>query len=129
MISPTPRSLGYRMPAEWEPQEAVWLAWPHNPDTWTGDLLERVRQTYCEVIGALAGRQRTHLLVRNAEEEASARWMLDASRIQLPSVGFFQIPSADTWIRDYGPTFVTNGVEGPDGSRQLAVQRLGRQVR
>ena len=57
MISPTPRSLGYRMPAEWEPQEAVWLAWPHNPDTWAGDLLERVRQTYCEVIGALDGRQ------------------------------------------------------------------------
>ncbi len=112
MISPTPRSLGYRMPAEWEPQEAVWLAWPHNPDTWVGDLLERVRGTYCEVIGALDGRQRTHLLVRNAEEEASARRMLDASRIQLPAVRFFQIPSADTWIRDYGPTFVTNGSRG-----------------
>ena len=28
--------LGYRMPAEWEPHEATWLAWPHNPEDWPG---------------------------------------------------------------------------------------------
>ena len=32
----TPRELGYRMPAEWEPHEATWLAWPHNPEDWPG---------------------------------------------------------------------------------------------
>ena len=34
MKNPTPKSLGYRMPAEWEPQEAIWLTWPHNDITW-----------------------------------------------------------------------------------------------
>ena len=30
----TPASLGFRMPAEWEPQEAIWLSWPHRLKTW-----------------------------------------------------------------------------------------------
>lgn len=110
--SPSPRSLGYRMPAEWEPQDAVWLAWPHNPETWSGDLLERVRKTYCEVISEFGGRQQTHLLVRDAEEEAGASRLLGDSGVELSSVRFFRIPSADTWIRDYGPTFITNRSTG-----------------
>ena len=35
---PTPAKLGFRMPAEWEPQEAVWLSWPHNRATWPGQF-------------------------------------------------------------------------------------------
>ncbi|HET9364853.1 MAG TPA: agmatine deiminase family protein, partial [Candidatus Angelobacter sp.] len=34
--SATPRSLGYRMPAEWAPHAATWLAWPHNKNDWPG---------------------------------------------------------------------------------------------
>ncbi len=34
----TPRNLGYRMPAEWEPHEATWLAWPHNPRGLAGKI-------------------------------------------------------------------------------------------
>ena len=29
-------SLGFRMPAEWEPHEATWLAWPHETTDWPG---------------------------------------------------------------------------------------------
>src|SRR5438034_202155 len=36
MPEPTPRDLGYRMPAEWEPHAATWLAWPHEPKDWPG---------------------------------------------------------------------------------------------
>ena len=32
----TPSALGYRMPAEWEPHQATWIAWPHNRDDWPG---------------------------------------------------------------------------------------------
>ena len=35
-MSQTPASLGYRVPAEWEPHAATWLAWPHNEKTWPG---------------------------------------------------------------------------------------------
>ena len=32
----TAAALGYRMPAEWEPHEATWIAWPHNRTDWPG---------------------------------------------------------------------------------------------
>ena len=32
----TPRQDGYRMPGEFEPQERIWMLWPHRPD-WSGD--------------------------------------------------------------------------------------------
>ena len=53
MNRPTPRSLGYRMPAEWEPQEAVWLAWPHNEQTWPDGMLSEVESSYIQIIDAL----------------------------------------------------------------------------
>ncbi len=36
--SKTPAALGFRMPAEWEPQAALWLSWPHNLATWPGQF-------------------------------------------------------------------------------------------
>ena len=33
---PTPAQLGFRMPAEWEPQDGVWLSWPHKRSSWPG---------------------------------------------------------------------------------------------
>ena len=29
-------AIGYRLPAEWEPHAATWLAWPHRKVTWLG---------------------------------------------------------------------------------------------
>ena len=37
---PTPRDESYRWPAEWERHEGTWLAWPHDPETWSGVLDE-----------------------------------------------------------------------------------------
>ena len=45
MFAETPASRGYRMPAEWEPHAATWLAWPHNVGTWP-EQLEQVKAIY-----------------------------------------------------------------------------------
>ncbi len=31
-----PATLGFHMPAEWEPHEATWIGWPHNKGDWPG---------------------------------------------------------------------------------------------
>lgn len=49
----TPRQHGYRMPAEWEPHEATWLAWPHNPEDWPGKF-QPIPWVYAEIVGHLA---------------------------------------------------------------------------
>src|SRR5438094_616961 len=73
MKQPTPKTLGYRMPAEWEPQQAVWLAWPHNELTWPGGMLADVEGSYIEIIRALHTGQKIKLLVKNSDSEARIR--------------------------------------------------------
>lgn len=109
-------TTGYRMPAEWEPQEAIWLSWPHNELTWPGGLLAEVEQSYVEIIRALHPHQKVKLLVKSGDAETSVRGTLQRAGIELSQVIFFQIATQDAWIRDYGPTFVVNR-EG----RQLAM--------
>ncbi len=116
MKQPTPKALGYRMPAEWEPQEAVWLTWPHNELTWPDGMLAEVERTYVEIIRALHTGQTIKLLVNNFERERKIRNLLSHEGIVLNPIAFIPIASEDSWIRDYGPTFVANC-----DSRQLAM--------
>jgi agmatine deiminase len=116
MKHPTPRSLGFYMPAEWEAQEAIWLSWPHNQVTWPGGMLSEVERSYIEIIRALHRGQKIKLLVMDAEAETRVRSVLKAVGIELGSIVYFQIATADAWIRDYGPTFVVNRK-----SRELAM--------
>ena len=111
-MNPTQRALGYRMPAEWEPQDATWLSWPHNKTTWPDGLLAEVEQSYSEIIRALYGQQKIKLLVRDADAEARIRNILGGYDVQLSQVVFFHIASEDAWIRDYGPTFVVKAGGG-----------------
>ena len=102
----TPRASGFRMPAEWEPHEATWLAWPHNEDTWPHEI-ERVQQTWVKLIRALGAGERVHLLVNDTVSENSAAVCLDSGGVDTREIIFHRIPTVDVWIRDYGPTFIT----------------------
>jgi agmatine deiminase len=104
--SPSPRSLGYAMPAEWAPHRATWLAWPHNLETWPTQL-ERVRDIWIQMVAALSPHEQVHLLVNDEriEQEVSAR--LKLARVAMANVTLLKIPTVDVWMRDYGPTFVT----------------------
>lgn len=102
-MAATPRELGYRMPAEWEPHEATWLAWPHDPDTWPGRVAV-VEDRFVEMIRALAPHERVELLVKDADLERKVSARLADERIA--NVRLHRIPTADSWIRDYGPNFL-----------------------
>jgi len=112
MNSPTPKSLGYRMPAEWEPQEAVWLTWPHNELTWPDGMLTEVERTYSKVIHVLHCGEKIKLLVRNPQSELKIRMILEREGVALSQIVFVPVAAEDSWIREYGPTLVI----GPDRS-------------
>lgn len=115
-----PRGAGYRMPAEWEPHAATWLAWPHNADTWPDDL-DKVRHTWVEMIRALTGAERVELLVNDAASEDAAAAALRRGGVDPRNVAFHRIATVDVWIRDYGPTFITRA----DPARPLALVNWG----
>ncbi len=103
----TPRACGFRMPAEWEPHEATWLAWPHERTDWPGKFAP-IEWVYCEVVRHLVPAERVRILVRDAEMEERARRRLRQSHVNLEAVEFHHCPTDRSWIRDYGPIFVKN---------------------
>jgi len=103
----TPRELGYRMPAEWEPHEATWLAWPHNPEDWPGKF-QPIPWIYAEIVRLLSARERVYILAEDAKAEQRAASMLERAGANLDRVTFLLWPTDRSWTRDTGPIFVRN---------------------
>jgi agmatine deiminase len=104
----TPAALGYRMPAEWEPQRATWLAWPHNRTDWPGKF-EPIPYVYAEIVRHLARAARVELIVNDSGAEARARNILTNANVLpalQPRIGFHQWATNRGWLRDSGPIFV-----------------------
>jgi len=97
--------LSYRMPAEWEPHAATWLAWPHYKDDWPGKF-EPIPWVYAEIIRHLGRHERVELIVNDAATEKRARKVLDRANAFSDSVRFHRWPSNRVWTRDSGCTFV-----------------------
>ena len=110
----TPRELGYRMPAEWEPHEATWIAWPHNPEDWPGKF-QPIPWVYAEIVGQLAQVEDVHILVDDAASETRARGILKRTGANLTRIYFHPWPTDRVWTRDSGPIFVRKGV--PRGAK------------
>lgn len=103
----TPAALGFRMPAEWEPHEATWLAWPHERTDWPGKFAA-IPWVYGEIVRHLSRVERVRILVGDIEMEQKARRVLQKSGAQLDAVEFFHAPTDRSWTRDYCPMFVRN---------------------
>jgi agmatine deiminase len=101
----------FRMPAEWAPHDAVWTAWPHDPEQWL-EGLEAPRRALMQMVAAIVDLdpegaprgERVELLVRDERDEAAARALLGpAAR----GVRFRPARYGDVWLRDTGPIFLT----------------------
>ena len=99
----TPAELGYHMPAEWTRHAATWLSWPKDPETWP-ERVPRVQEIFLEMMAALAPHEIVNLLVDDAETENTVRSRCEFKGAK--NIHFHQIPTVDSWIRDYGPNFL-----------------------
>ncbi len=110
-MTPTPHSpaaQGFRMPAEWERQTAIWLAWPHNKADWP-DKYAPIPWVYAEIIRHITQGQRVCLLVRDEKMEETAAAILDRAGVDTTQVDMYHIPTNRVWTRDSGPTFLVKG--------------------
>lgn len=103
----TPASLGYRMPAEWEPHAATWIAWPHNRTDWPGKF-QPIPWVYAEIVRHLGRAERVKILVQDAAEQIRARAVLERANALSTNVRFRRCKTNRVWTRDYGPQFVVN---------------------
>jgi agmatine deiminase len=102
----TPLRRGYRMPAEWERHDAVWLSWPHDVDTFPE--IEEVEKAYASSIKELHQGELVNLLVTDELMQGRAIGLLEKSGVDMKKVRFHLLDYADVWWRDYGPSFVVN---------------------
>lgn len=102
---PTPASLGFRMPAEWEPHAATWLSWPHELTDWPGKFAP-IPWVYAEIVRHLARVERVRILVNDREAENRARAVLKKNHADLAAVDFIRVPTDRGWVRDFGPIFL-----------------------
>jgi agmatine deiminase len=93
------------MPAEWEPHEATWIAWPHNRSDWPGKF-EAIPWVYAEIVRHLARAERVEIVVNDAAAERGARDVLSKSGTDLSQVRFHRWPTDRVWTRDSGPIFI-----------------------
>lgn len=96
------------MPAEWERHEATWLSWPKNPLTFPDDVITKVEDVYCQMVGALSAGEAIKILVEDDAMASRVGRKLGESGASMQNVSLLRIRSADVWIRDYGPTFLVH---------------------
>jgi agmatine deiminase len=115
-----PAANGFRLPAEWEPHDATWLAWPHYRDDWPGKF-EPIPWVYAEIIRHLARHERVELIVNDATSEKRARKILDRANALSDNIRFHRWPTNRVWTRDSGCTFVTKpSFARPDSRGRLS---------
>jgi len=104
------------MPAEWEPHESTWLAWPHFRSDWPGKF-EPIPWVYAEIIRNLSRHERVDLIVNNAASEKSARRILKLANAFNKNIRLHRWPTNRVWTRDSGCTFIECGATGVPARR------------
>jgi agmatine deiminase len=100
------------MPAEWEPHQATWIAWPHNRSDWPGKF-DAIRWVYADIVRYLSGVEEVHIVARSPRERTHARAALSQSHANLKNVKFHLWATDRCWTRDSGPIFLRRQSE-PD---------------
>ncbi len=106
-VDTTPAADGYRMPAEFEPHDGCWMAWPERPDNWRRNG-RPAQAAFAAVAEAIAASEPVTVCVSDGAFEGA--------RAQLPAdVRLVEMSLDDAWMRDIGPTFVVDRKGGRRG--------------
>jgi agmatine deiminase len=103
--APLPAQLDFRMPAEWEPHEATWLAWPHQLDDWPGKFAP-IPWVYGEIVRHLHQCERVRILVHDSAAAGRVGRLLRRCGVALERIDFYSMPTNRVWTRDYGAIFL-----------------------
>jgi agmatine deiminase len=116
----TPKQLGYRFPAEWEPQTSTWLSWAHKLESWP-DKFEPVPFVYTNIVKTIARFQHVNINVKDDAMFDDVTSRLTLAGVPEDRFTLHRIPTNDAWCRDHGPAFVIN----PSAEKKKAVVDWG----
>ena len=101
LLEGTPKKDGYRMPGEFEKHTGTWMLWPERPDNWRLGA-KPAQKAFVEVAKTLSQFEPLTMAVSQAQ--------YNNARNSLPgNIRVVELSSNDSWMRDVGPTIVSNG--------------------
>lgn len=101
-------STPWQLPAEWDEQSAVMIAWPHVGTDWAVNLAD-VESTYVALTHAITGKQHALIVVADSALHTHAQTRLAAAGVDMRRVRFLLADYDDTWLRDCGPITQRDG--------------------
>ena len=97
------------LPAEWAPQVAVILTWPHEHGD-RADGPQAVEAVFVRIAVEVARREAVVIGCRDAAMGRRVRGLLRAAEVDLARVHLHAVPGAGIWAREHGPiTVVRSG--------------------
>lgn len=120
-------SAASRLPAEWEPQSAILIAWPHVGTDWA-ERLGEVEETYIALVQAITRFQPVVICVADDDVETYAEMRLRSNRVDMARVRFVTAAYDDTWLRDSGPVTLVSGTGHPAAARTSPVRHMSEQA-
>ena len=105
------KSKGYYMPAEWEKHRGTWVTYPHNKETFF-ERLEGAKNTFANLVKLISESEIVYINVNNQQEEKELLDKLKNLNTNLKNVKIYQIPTNDSWCRDYSGIFLKNKKTG-----------------
>ena len=97
-----PRTLDYKMPAEWTKHTRTYISWPVQRSMCYPEDYEEVCLGYTEIIRAIAEFEPVTVVVNPADLEKLSRLFVNDRIVCLA------IEHNDAWLRDNGPTFLVH---------------------
>lgn len=104
MTERTPLDDGLSMPPRWSPHDRTFVSWPAHPSAWRTHL-DEAKAEYAEVIRAIARFEPVTVLASPGGKD-------EVVQACGPEVEVLEAPLDDSWVRDCGPIFVTDGLGG-----------------
>ena len=94
-----------RMPGEWEPHDATWIAWPHHEPDWPGKLAP-IPWVYGEIVRVLHRHERVEILCHDEQVRDDASRVLEAHGVDPAGYRLHVVPNDRVWLRDSAPATV-----------------------
>lgn len=88
--------MNRRLPAEWEPQSAIQLTWPHEDTDWNY-ILEDVTTCYIRIATEISKREKLLIVCKDKQKVSSL--LVNANQ---DNINYVEMDTNDTWARDHG---------------------------
>jgi agmatine deiminase len=102
----------YHFPAEFEPQQAVWIVWPNYQGIAESSGCLPEEPVTIDMVKALAPHVHVKLVIESQGALEKVERKLQNKRVQINNVSFQIIPYVDIGIRDWGPIYIIDDMGG-----------------